>query len=84
MGRPPLSRDLYLSPNGDRWLLLRDPSDGRSFVRHEANPASGGHVTDVALAAFLAADRGGPEHQALWALIGELVDDGATLPSAIA
>ncbi len=84
MGRPPLSRDLYLSPNGDRWLLLRDPSDGRSFVRHEANRASGGHVTDVALAAFLAADRGGPEHQALWALIGELVDDGATPPSAIA
>lgn len=84
MGRPPLSRDLYLSPNGDRWLLLRDPSDGRSFVRHVANPASGGHVTDVALVAFLAADRGGPEHQAVWALIGELVDDGATPPSAIA
>ena len=58
MGRPPLSRDLYLSPNGDRWLLLRDPSDGRSFVRHVANPASGGHVTDVALAAFLAAEDG--------------------------
>ncbi|MGE8131601.1 hypothetical protein ACQKQD_32040 [Methylobacterium sp. NPDC080182] len=75
---------IYVSSNGDRWLLLRDPSDGRSFVRHEANVASGSHVTDIALTAFLAADRGGPEHQALWALIGELVDDGATAPSEVA
>lgn len=79
-----MSRVLYVSSNGDRWLLLRDPSDGRSFVRHEANLASGGHVTDIALAAFLAADHGGPEHQALWALIGELVDYGATPPSMTA
>lgn len=75
---------IYASSNGDRWLLLRDPSDGRSFVRHEANAPSGGHVTDMALAAFLAADRGGPEHQALWALIGELVDNGSMPPPAIA
>lgn len=79
-----MSRVLYVSSNGDRWLLLRDPSDGRSFVRHEANLASGGHSTDIALAAFLAADRGGPEHRALWALIGELVDDGATPTSMTA
>ncbi len=79
-----MSRMIYASSNGDRWLLLRDPSDGRSFVRHEANVASGGHVSDIALAAFLSADRGGPEHQALWALIGELVDDGATPPSMVA
>lgn len=79
-----MSRMIYASSNGDRWLLLRDPSDGRSFVRHEANVAAGGHVTDIALAAFLSADRGGPEHQALWALIGELVDQGSMPPSAIA
>ncbi|WP_244514193.1 hypothetical protein [Methylobacterium sp. UNC378MF] len=84
VAREPMSRDLYVSSNGDRWLLLRDPSDGRSFVRHEANAASGGSVTDIALAAFLAADRGGPEHQALWTLIGELVDDAVTPPSATA
>ena len=78
-----MSRMIYVSSNGDRWLLLCDPFDGRSFVRHEANPASGGHITDIALAAFFAADRGDPEHQALWALIGELVDDGATPPSVI-
>ncbi|MGU3417003.1 hypothetical protein [Methylobacterium sp. D54C] len=74
-----MGRELYTSSNGDRWLLLRDRSDGRSFVRHEANAASGGRVTDIALAAFLAADRGGPEHQAIWALIGEIVDGTASI-----
>jgi hypothetical protein len=79
-----VSRTIYASSNGDCWLLLRDPSDGRSFVRHEANAPAGGHVTDMALAAFLAADRGGSEHQALWDLIGELVDNGSRPPSVIA
>ena len=73
-----MGRVLYVSSNGDRWVLLRDPADGRSFVRHEGNLASGGHVTDTALSAFLAADRGGPEHSALWLLIAALTDDGLT------
>jgi hypothetical protein len=77
-----MSRDLYVSSNGDRWLLLRDQSNGRSFVRHEANVASGGHATDIALPAFLAADRGGPEHHALWRLIGTLVEDDEPRPQA--
>lgn len=71
-----MGRVIHVSTNGDRWILLRDPSDGRSFVRHEANPASGGHVTAMGLSAFLAADRGGPEHSALWLLIATLTDDG--------
>ena len=75
-----MRRELYASPNGDRWELLRDPSDGHSFVRHTGNPASGGHVTDIGLAAFLAADRGGPEHLALWELIGSLTDRGRPTP----
>jgi hypothetical protein len=79
-----LSRDLYVSSNGDRWLLLRDPSDGRSFVRHEANLASGGHVTDIALSVFLAADRGSPEHRALWQLIGALVENDDAKPTTLA
>lgn len=79
-----MSRDLYVSSNGDRWLLLRDPADGRSFVRHEANLASGGHVTDLALAAFLAADRGTPEHCAFWQLIGTLVENDDPKPTALA
>lgn len=75
-----MGRILYLSSNGDRWVLLCDPADGRSFVRHEANPASGGHITDIALPAFLAADRGCPEHQALWRLIGTLVEEDEPRP----
>ena len=79
-----MGRVLHVSSNGDRWLLLRDPADSRSFVRHEANAASGGHITDIALTAFLTADRGGPEHQALWTLIGDMADDGAAPPPAVA
>lgn len=77
-------REIHASSNGDRWRLLRDPASDRSFVRHTGNPASGGHVSDVALAAFLAADRGGPEHRALWRLIGTLADDEPTPPTAVA
>ena len=76
------SREIYASANGDHWHLLRDPTTGHSFVRHTANPASGGHVTDISLAAFLGSGRSGPEHQGLWRLIGTLVgDDEATPPS---
>lgn len=65
-------REIYVSSNGDQWRLLYDPGTGHSFVRHSANPASGGHVTDIGLAAFLAADRGGPEYQALWLMLATL------------
>ena len=78
-----MSRVLHVSSNGDRWVLLRDPADGRSFVRHEGNPASGSHVTEIGLSAFLAADRGGPEHQALWLLIATLTEDGPTPAIAV-
>ena len=78
-----MCRVLYVSSNGDRWVLLRDPADRRSLVRHEGNPASGGHVTEIGLSAFLAADRGGPEHQALWLLIATLTDDGPTPTIAV-
>lgn len=71
---------IYASSNGDRWRLVRDPADGRALVRHAGNPASGGHITDIALAAFLLADRGGPEHRALWDLIGALADGGGPTP----
>ena len=49
---PIATRDLYRSANGDRWLLVRDDT-GRVFVRHEANPASGGTFTDSDSAEFL-------------------------------
>ena len=71
------NRLLYASPNGDHWHLLLDPTTGHSFVRHTGNIASGGHVTDLSLATFLASGRNGPEHQELWRLIGTLVDENS-------
>lgn len=67
-------RELYSSPNGDRWSLARDPESGQVFVRHQANPASGRKTTDIAIAAFLSRGPHGPEHQE-FLLIGTLVED---------
>jgi hypothetical protein len=72
---PILSRQLYRSSNGDRWLLIRDPATGRVFVRHEANLASGGQVTDTEIGHFLTEGGTGPEKQELLRLIGSLVKD---------
>ena len=66
-------RELYSSPNGDRWFLSRDPATGHVFIRHEANIRSGGHLTDIEVGAFLSGGRN-PEHQALLRLIGLLVE----------
>jgi hypothetical protein len=46
------TRQLYRSPNGDSWFLVRDPATGSAFVRHQANAPSGGQVTDIDLGAF--------------------------------
>jgi hypothetical protein len=67
-------RQLYRSPNGDTWSLARDPATGAAFVRHQANPPSGGHVTDIELGAFLSEPRN-PEHEALLRLIGASILD---------
>ena len=69
------ARKLYSSPNGDRWYLISDPS-GAVFIRHEANIASGGHVTHIEIAAFLSSGAG-PEQQELLRLIGSLADEHA-------
>ena len=55
---PVETRELYGSPNGDRWLLGRDPVAGRVFVRHEANAPSGGQVTDIDIGDFLSRGSG--------------------------
>ena len=65
----PEPRQLYRSPNGDSWFLVRDPVTGSAFVRHQANAPSGGQVTDIDLGAFLSGP-GSPEHEALLRLIG--------------
>jgi len=47
--RPGMSdhqREIYNSENGDRWLLCRD-DDGRVFVLHKANLASGGSWSET-------------------------------------
>ena len=68
-------RVLYSSPNGDRWLLRRDPATGDAFVRHEANIPSGGKRTDIDIGEFLSGGQRNPEHQALLRLIGTLVEN---------
>jgi hypothetical protein len=42
---PVESRELYSSPNGDRWHLVREPRSGRVFIKHEPNAASGGDIS---------------------------------------
>jgi hypothetical protein len=64
------SKEFYKSPNGDRWLLGRDPETGSVFVRHEANAASGGYVSDMDIGDFLSRMPRHPEHDALLRLIG--------------
>jgi hypothetical protein len=66
-------RELYSSPNGDRWFLVRDPATGNAFIRHEPNLPSGGQVTEIDIGAFLSRGPRNPEHQALLQLIGTLV-----------
>jgi hypothetical protein len=65
------ARELYSSPNGDRWYLARDRS-GRVLVRHEPNLPSGGRSTEIDIGLFLRTGRG-PEHAELLRLIGTLV-----------
>ncbi len=73
-------REIYVSSNGDHWRLLYDAMTGHSFVRHTGNPASGGHVTDISLPAFLSNGRSGPEYQALWRMVATLVSE-QTVPT---
>lgn len=67
----------HASGNGDRWLLVHDSGSGQTLVRHQGNAASGGHVTDMAIGAFLDAGHG-PEQQALLRLAATPAEDGAT------
>jgi len=55
------AHDIYRSSNGDLWQLIRETETGRRFVRHTANPSSGGRVTESALNAFLSVHGSGPE-----------------------
>ena len=67
-------RELCSSPNGDRWLLKRDPVNGNVFVRHDANVRPGGKGTDIDIGEFQSERQLNPENQALLRLIGTLVE----------
>jgi hypothetical protein len=68
------TKELYSSPNGDRWLLVRESESGRVWVRHIPNLPSGGKTSDIELGAFLCERSYGPQHTELLRLIGTLVE----------
>ena len=71
---PIQTRNIYTSPNGDRWHLCRDTEVDRVFVRHEPNAPSGGQASEIDIGTFLSRGPLNPEHQALLRQIGTLVD----------
>lgn len=78
----PTKREAYRSPNGDCWLLGRDPINGHAFVVHEPDVPSGGKRTQIEIGTFLRSGSAGPEHQALLRLIGTLAEEAANDPKA--
>jgi hypothetical protein len=64
-------KELYHSPNGDRWALCRGET-GKLVVSHQPNKASGGQGTETDVKAFLSQGGRGPEHQALIAALAKL------------
>ena len=69
------TRELYASPNGDRWYLACYPDSGRVFVQHVPNVPSGGKPSNIELAEFLSRGGNAPEHQAFVRLIGTLTEE---------
>ena len=65
------TKELYSSPNGDRWYLCRDET-GNVFVLHQPNIPSGGQASRIEISDFLAHGRG-PEQQALLKMIESLI-----------
>ncbi|MBV8398814.1 MAG: hypothetical protein JOZ17_08740 [Acetobacteraceae bacterium] len=79
---PEGAKELYRSPNGDRWLLIRETLSDRVLVRHEPNLPSGGKASVVEVGDFLSRGHG-PEQQALLRLIGSLVETGADTTTGV-
>jgi len=67
------TREFYASTNGDKWFLRHEIEAGRVYVKHVANPASGGYQTDYEIDALLARLHS-PEPTALLQLIASLAD----------
>jgi transglutaminase-like putative cysteine protease len=64
----------YASSTGDVWQVVRDPSAGRTSVRHIPNAPSGGMVKDFEVAEFLAVAGSGPEYAAVRRCIEKVHD----------
>ena len=60
----PILKELYNSPNGDRWALSKDGA-GKLVVLHEPNKSSDGRPSEIAVDVFLSQGDQGPKHQAL-------------------
>ena len=69
------TRELYASPNGDRWYLACEAQSHQVYVLHVGNAPSGGHRTRMELGEFLGRASHAPEQQALSRLIGTLAKD---------
>jgi hypothetical protein len=72
------SEDIYKSQNGDTWRLIRDSGSDRVLVRHEANPSSGGHVTEISVDEFLSRGGSGPEYAATRELLASSAKGAVT------
>ena len=70
------AENIYGTSNGDRWILIRDISTGRTTVRHEPNLSSGGRVSDMDVEEFLSVDGPGPEFAALRQILDRPATDG--------
>jgi hypothetical protein len=68
------TRELYASPNGDRWYLAQQGTSQQVYIQHIANAASGGHMTRIEVGEFLVRGGNAPEQQALLRLIGTLTE----------
>jgi hypothetical protein len=77
-------RELYSSPNGDRWYLARDTDLGQVFIRHEPNLPSGGKAVRIEVGAFLSQSGQGPEHRELLRLIGTLAEPDHSFETGMA
>jgi hypothetical protein len=66
-------RELYSSPNGDRWTLCRNLA-GQLVVSHRPNLASGGRASEIDVEVFLSQGGHGPEHQALTKALARMVN----------
>ncbi|KAB1070207.1 hypothetical protein [Methylobacterium planeticum] len=77
-----ITHPLYASQNGDRWSLCRGADVADVYVLHEANPASGGQMSRIALGPFLAGPAGAPERQEALRLIGALMERAAQMRPA--